>query len=294
MKRVLGFLGGLIAIFLIIGIVLPYVYLGSSRDFQEVSITGNDYHLNGYLSKGNNPEGMWIILTHGNRKDGQSHELYQKIRENIPNPHSVLAIDFRGFGNSSSEGLENSEQIIDRIPDIESTVNYLRENFGVREDQIVLIGHSLGASQVMRAAVDHEYKMAIPIGLGDWDSVLADQEELESYSQKYFVNTGVQVSTDQILSEGQQFLSEYLFSDCPDTPAWLIFSSRDDGFEALSPKLQEIHALCGEELQWSKIPFTNHMYGTEFDRLPNTVAKIISNINMSLLMLRMNLILESI
>lgn len=294
MKKIIWISVGLMIVLVILGIGFPYYYLSTNRTYQRVSIPANGYELNGYLSIGSEPEGLWIILTHGNRKIGQSHELYRQIRENLPNQYSVLAIDFRGFGESSNVGLEQSKKIIDRIIDIESAVKFLNHNSGVREDQIVLIGHSLGASQVMSAAVDHEYRQVIPIGLGDWDSVLADPKKIESYSQKYFANTGVLVSANRILAEGKQFSTKSLFANCPDTPVWLIFSSRDDGLEPLSPILRKAHALCGQSLQWSIIPFANHMYGTEIGRLPDSLAKIVSRINLSFLMMRLNHILYGI
>ena len=292
-KKYIWISGGLFIIFLFGVIGLPYIYLSGNRTYQEVSIPADGYQLNGYLNIGSDPEGLWIVLAHGNRKAGQSHELYQQIRGNLPGQVSVLAIDFRGFGGSSAEGLENGDDIINRIVDIEAAVKYLNDNYDVMNDQIVLIGHSLGASRVMRAALDHNYRIVIPIGLGNWDSLLANPDRIENYRQKIYNNTGVFVSSDRVIIEGEQFSSEILFSECPESPVWLVFASRDDGREPLSPSYREAHNRCGQDLQWSVIPFSNHMYGTESARFPKILTRMVSRIYISFLMMRLDNILEN-
>jgi pimeloyl-ACP methyl ester carboxylesterase len=232
-------------------------------------------------------------MTHGNRREGQSHELYQQIRNNLSEEFSVLAIDFYGFGESSIEGLRQANYSLDRRDDIETAVEYLKGNFGVSEDQIVLVGHSMGATEVMRAALDLNYRLAIPIGLGDWDSLLADPKQVIQYTQKILRNTGVRIEPERVYEDGKLFTANALFLGCPETPVWLVFASRDDGREPLSPSYHEAHNRCGQDLQWSVIPFSNHMYGTEGSRFPKILTSIVPRINLSFLMMRLNNILEN-
>lgn len=288
LKKYIWISGGLFIIFLIVVIVLPIVYLSSDRTFQEVSIPADGYQLNGYMDIGIDPEGLWIVLTHGNRKAGQSHELYQQIRRNLPEQISVLAIDFRGYGGSSAEGLEQADDIINRIVDIDTAVKYLKDNHGVDDDRIILIGHSLGASHVMKAAIDQQFRSSIPIGLGDWDSVLENLDKIEAYKRKFYNNTGVRIDTEVVMSEGKEFSSKILFSGCPQTPVQLIFAGRGEGREELSPYYQEAHDRCGEDLQWNVIPLSNHMYGTESSRLPKVLSDIASRIYLSMLKYKLN------
>lgn len=282
---------GSILLLLVVG--LPYLYLMGERSYQEVTIPAEGYELNGYLDNGTDPDGAWIILVHGNRKDGQSHELYRQIRNQLSERISMLALDLRGFGGSSSEGMEHSENILNRIVDIDAAVKYLKDNYGVDDNQIILIGHSLGASHVMKAAIDQQYRTSIPIGLGDWDRVLADPDMIEAYKRKFFNNTGVRIDTEEVMSEGIEFSSEYLFSDCPETPVQLVFAGRDEGREELSTYYREAYDRCGEDIQWNVIPLSNHMYGTESTRFPKVLSDIASRIYLSMLMFRLNNIITN-
>jgi pimeloyl-ACP methyl ester carboxylesterase len=66
--------------------------------------------------------------------------------------YSVLAIDLRGFGGSSGDGIEQAPNTIDRSEDLLTIENYLINNYDVQDDQLILIGHSFGAAQVMKDA----------------------------------------------------------------------------------------------------------------------------------------------
>lgn len=290
-KRTIWIFIGTITILLILVLVLPYVYLSGNRQYKKVRISADGYQLNGYLGIGNDPQGAWIVMTHGNRREGQSLELYQQIRNNLSEEFAVLAIDFYGFGESSIEGLSQGIYTLGRIDDIEAAVEYLKGNYGVSDDQIVLIGHSMGASRVMRAALDHNYRLAIPIGLGDWDSLLANPKLVLQYSRKFSNNTGVFIEPEGIKEEGEQFTADALFSGCPETPVRIIFASFDDGRIPLDPYYQDAHSRCLEDVQMSVIPLSDHMYGSEKIKLPQFIISIRSRFLLSLLIWRLDRVL---
>jgi pimeloyl-ACP methyl ester carboxylesterase len=116
---------------------------------------------------GGSPDGPWIIFAHGNRREGQAHPLYQRLTGNIRAEATVLALDLRGFGQSSADGLETAAAVWDRSGDIEAAVVYLKSHYQATDEQIILMGHSLGAAQALKAAQRRPYRLAIPIGLGE-------------------------------------------------------------------------------------------------------------------------------
>jgi pimeloyl-ACP methyl ester carboxylesterase len=291
MKRKIWILLGIINVFLILVLLIPYIFLSGNRQYQRVNIPVDGHQLNGYLDVGNKPQGNWIILAHGNRREGQSHELYRKIRENLPLEYSVLAIDFSGFGESSAEGTTQAEYSIYRIDDIVAAVEFLEKNYGVREDQIILMGHSFGAATVMKAAQSNKFLIALPIGFGDWDSMLSDPKLVLQYSRKLFRNTEIYLEPNRIKQEGVQFTIRALLSGCPQTPVWLIYASFDDGRKPVDQYFQEVQNRCMGDVQLSVIPLSDHMYGTESARLPKFIVNIRSNFFISFLVWRLEQIL---
>lgn len=291
-RKLWGFLAAALVV-LVILISLPYLYLSGSREYQQVQVPADGYQLTGYLSTASEPAGKWMIFLHGNRKEGQDKELYRFIRQEIPDQYSVLAIDMRGFGASPNAGMQGAEHILTRMEDIEAAVSYLESEYGVTADQIILLGHSLGAAQVMRAALDHSFSQAVVIGLGDWDGLLGDDRQVKTYTEKFLLNTGVSIAPGQVKQEGGQFSTDVLFAGCPLTPAWLIFASGDDGLTPLASSYQASSQRCAGDLGWSVVPFSDHMYGTENQSLPGVLRDFRSRIMISLLMWRLDQALET-
>ena len=294
MKKIL-LIGLLVIILIVIGLlILPASYLSSQRSFEQMSIQGDGYQIKGYLSDGTDSDGKWVVLVHGNRQSGQEHELYQVIRENLPPDYSVLAVDLRGFGGSIGDGENQLPETIDRSADLTQVGNFLLENYGVQEDQIVLIGHSFGAAQILNMAQNHNYMHIIPIGLGDWDGLLESESGIDGYIQKFEANTGILVDPQILVEDAEKFTSQSLFSDCPESPVWFVFASQDDAIPVHLEAFQYLSEACPGNVHWSEIPISDHMYGTETFNLPEPLRGIYSRLSLSLLKWRMNQILQSI
>ncbi|KAH8553909.1 Alpha/Beta hydrolase protein [Umbelopsis sp. PMI_123] len=87
-----------------------------------------------------NPDYETVIYFHGNAGNRAAPwrvDLYKKIGDKFPNVN-IIAIDYRGFGNS--EGTPSEEGL--RM-DAKATWEWLMER-GVPNDKISIIGHSLG------------------------------------------------------------------------------------------------------------------------------------------------------
>jgi pimeloyl-ACP methyl ester carboxylesterase len=273
----------------IIGLSLfPFLVISGNRGYQEVIIPAEGYEIKGYLSQGKNADGPWIVFGHGNRKEGQAGELYQYILKNLKTEATVLAIDFRGFGGSSAEGLAESEEIIIRMGDIEAAVAYLKNNLNAREDRIIVMGHSMGAAQAMVIAQVHSFALAIPIGLGDWDFVLSDSDEMKFFIEKFYANTGVRLGQEDLRREAIYLTPQSFFSKCPETPIVLIFGSQEESRQTLASYYQAAHDRCGEGVTIVTIYLSGHMYGTESYELPTPVRKFISRIQVSYLVYVLN------
>jgi hypothetical protein len=280
---------------LLLGSILlfSYLYTSSSRDFSRVSIHAKGYSISGYVSEANQPGGKWVILVHGNRRDGQQNPLYENIRNNLPTNVSVLAVDLPGFGASSHRGYDFKSGAEYQPEDLALLTDYLEQTYRVSPEDIILVGHSLGAARVMSAATDNRYALAIPIGLGDWDSLVEDNAKIRNYLAKYRENTGISISSEQLVKEGQNYTSQALFSQCPQTPVELIFAEFDDAKSLLHPVYQKLEDQCGDSLSWHVIPLADHMYGTEVTKFPEPIKTIYSRILLAFLKYRLTEIISS-
>jgi pimeloyl-ACP methyl ester carboxylesterase len=262
MMRFRRYFGILVIVFVAITSYFPAIYISGSRSFQEIDIPAEGYDLVGYISFGTNLHGPWVLFTHGNRKDGQAYALYQLIRNNIAKEVSVLAIDFRGYGKSTFGRLLNGQPVLNRGGDIDAAVNYLRKNYGVRDSQIILVGHSLGAVQVLNASKFRDYRMVIAIGPSDFNIFANNQIRMNRYIEKFKRNTGVTISPEQMIAEASQLKPESLFSSCHSAQIVLIFGMFDNP-ETLLFHRDGIPEKCESRIKWFVIPISDHMYGTE-------------------------------
>ena len=271
----------------IVVFAIPFIYLSGVREVEEVIIPANGYELRGYYAKGTASDGPWVVLVHGNRQSGQNNPLYQQIVHHLERQTSVLGLDLSGFGQSSPAGLSQNESFFDRSPDVEAAINYLIEQKGARQERIVLVGHSLGAAQVLKVAQTRRYQRVIPIGLGDYTVYLDNQRLLESYVDKFGASTGVRVSNEMMFNSVSQFTPESLFSPCPETPTVLVFGGLDHA-DTLIHQRERLDNLCTDELRWITVPFADHMYGTENTRLPDPLEPFYSRSVLTVLIWQLN------
>lgn len=280
-----------LGLFLMLAVVsIPFIYTSGSRTFREVSIPAEGYHIAGNISEGTDPAGTWIVFTHGNRKSGQAHRLYQNIINNLDDDLSILAIDFRGFGASSAEGLVTADHVLDRTDDIKAATAYLESSYGISRQNITLIGHSLGALQVLKAGQDNQYGAIIAMGPANFEVFLDNGIRMQRYIQKFEGNTGVEMTGETMLREGSTLTPPSLFSPCPLSPVTLVFGARDHGDIMLHDRPM-IDALCPSNIKWLVIPLADHMYGTEIVGFPNPVPTLYSTFLQSLLKWQLNRLL---
>lgn len=273
----------------------PVFYLSHIRSFELVHIPVEDYAIKGNLSTGTNPEGPFVILVHGNRGEGVEHKLYKEIANNLNLRITVLAINLSGFGEftPNSQSANNRSSAYNRSDEILAAVEFIKERFGVSDDRIVLIGHSLGAAQISYVAANERFRMAIPVGLGNYERVINSSKVLEQYAEKIHENTAVEVDKGRLLSEIREFTPEALFSTCPLTPVAFVFGSLEYDRLIFHEWYEKLSEECNSRLYWIIIPFSNHMYWTESTKMPQPIQQLQSDFSVSLLVYKLNQLLRN-
>lgn len=102
-----------------------------------------------------------VVLCHQMNKDRGSYAAFQNLL--AENGICSLAIDFRGFGESTDERLVykkfNNQDYIDMVNDIKAAIMYLTEgsaNERIDKKKIGLIGASIGANLAIMASAELE------------------------------------------------------------------------------------------------------------------------------------------
>ncbi|MGH7703864.1 MAG: alpha/beta hydrolase [Gemmatimonadales bacterium] len=105
--------------------------------------TPDSVRLAGWVIPARPPDstGLWLLLFHGNAGDISSAGRPEHDRQLRDLGLDVLAIDYRGYGES--EGTPSEEGL---YTDARAAYDYLRTTRGVPPSRIVLYGHSLGSA----------------------------------------------------------------------------------------------------------------------------------------------------
>ncbi len=116
----------------------------AGMDYEDVSIeTADGLTLHGWFIAGRSPR--VLLFFHGNAGN-ISHRL-DSIRQFENLGLSVLIVDYRGYGQSDGRTTESGI-----YRDADATWRYLTETRGVRPDEVVIFGRSLGGSAAARLA----------------------------------------------------------------------------------------------------------------------------------------------
>jgi len=139
-----------------------------NTNFEELNIkTKDSIHLNCLLFKAENSKGV-ILYLHGSNDDLFT---WGKIANNYLNyNYDVFMVDYRGYGKS--EGQFISENIW--YEDMQTVYDYIKSRY--KEEDIIILGHSLGTAAASNLAVNNNPKLIIlqaPFyNLSDWSNNL--------------------------------------------------------------------------------------------------------------------------
>ncbi|XP_059637801.1 uncharacterized protein LOC132279775 isoform X2 [Cornus florida] len=93
------------------------------------------------------PSGRFTILySHGNAADlGQMQELFIELRAHLR--VNIMSYDYAGYGASSGKPSE-----FNTYCDIEAAYNCLRSNYGIKQEDMILYGQSVGSGPTLHLA----------------------------------------------------------------------------------------------------------------------------------------------
>jgi hypothetical protein len=260
MKIKKNFFGLTIIVFSFILILYLYIYKSNQRNFDIVKIHCDNYNIYGRQSIGSDQE-KWIIFVHGNRKDGNEHPLYTEIIKTFDTNYSILAIDLYGFGLSIAEHESSNHYTWNRMNDIVCAMDYIFDEFQVPSDQLYLIGHSLGAAQVLLASQYFNVKLVIPIGLGNYEPMLANHDSRNSYLNKIQRNTAIQVNEKKFFQDYEQMKFNNLEYLCMENIFFIFAQNETDHVNSFFQKLISFSNKC--EYSFYIVPHADHMFGYE-------------------------------
>ena len=159
---------GLIIIFaILVGLLASYLVLNltstpnsseaastklSSALSTEVNLlTSDGISLNAhyYPPMNSESETVTLLLLHGAYEDSNSWNDFRKIAQD--EGYAVFTVDFRGHGHSDGE--KTFVEAMDN--DVDAALDWLENSLGVSEQQIALMGESLGANLALRAGARH-------------------------------------------------------------------------------------------------------------------------------------------
>ena len=152
------------------------------QDFEELMIkTSDDKLINALLFKADNSKGV-IFYLHGNAGSleswGTVAQLYTEQN------YDVFILDYRGFGKSEGK-IIGEEQLFD---DNQIAYNKVKERY--KEEDIILLGYSIGTGMVAKLAADNNPKlMILQAPFYSFAEMLSKQFYFPSFLLKYKLHT---------------------------------------------------------------------------------------------------------
>ncbi|KAG6770200.1 alpha/beta hydrolase domain-containing protein 17B-like [Populus alba x Populus x berolinensis] len=87
-----------------------------------------------------------VLYSHGNAADlGQMHELFIELRAHLR--VNIMSYDYSGYGASSGKPSE-----FNTYHDIEATYNCLKKDYGIKQEDLIVYGQSVGSGPTLHLA----------------------------------------------------------------------------------------------------------------------------------------------
>lgn len=150
-----------------------------SEEFEEINIAvQDDIYLNTLLFKTENPKGV-VLYLHGNA--GALHDWGKRAHLFLNNQYDVLFVDYRGYGKSTGE-YSNEQEL---FSDVQLVYDELNKRYP--EEQIILLGYSLGSGLAAHVAANNKPKhLILNAPYYSWKKLVAD--EIAPPVPKYLIN----------------------------------------------------------------------------------------------------------
>ncbi len=159
---------------------LPENYAYTFKEpFEEINIpVTNKATLNSLLFKAEQAKGV-VLYLHGNA--GALHDWGKRAHLFLDNQYDVLFVDYRGYGKST--GSYSNEQEL--FSDVQLVYDELKKRYP--EDQIVVLGYSLGSGLAAHVATNNKPKhLILNAPYYSWKKLVA--EEIAPPIPKFLIN----------------------------------------------------------------------------------------------------------
>ncbi|CAA6659599.1 unnamed protein product [Spirodela intermedia] len=138
-----------------------------------------------------------LLYSHGNAADlGQMYELF--IELSIHLRINLLGYDYSGYGQSSGKASEQNT-----YADIEAAYQWLQKSYGVKEEDIILYGQSLGSGPTLDLSNTLGLRVMYPVKRSYWFDIYKNIDKIPSVNCPVLVIHG---TSDEVVnwSHGKQ------------------------------------------------------------------------------------------
>ncbi|KAG2665141.1 hypothetical protein I3760_16G116100 [Carya illinoinensis] len=131
-----------------------------------------------------------LLYSHGNAADlGQMHELFIELRAHLR--VNVMSYDYSGYGASTGKPSE-----LNTYYDIEAVYNCLRSEYGIKQEDLILYGQSVGSGPtlhlasrlrtlrgvVLHSAILSGIRVLYPVKLTFWFDIFKNIDKIRNVS----------------------------------------------------------------------------------------------------------------
>ncbi|MHC4956117.1 MAG: alpha/beta fold hydrolase [Planctomycetota bacterium] len=207
----------------------------------------------------------YFVLCPGHLKPGRNHLLYRDLASELSRAHVVLTLDMPGYGDSPPRP-NNVVETLDFSDGVVAAVNHLSTRFGCRARDVVLIGHSLGAPQVILAGRQLESERVFALGWGLPERViLATPQRRAVFAQQMREYTGMELDTDKIEEAADPIRTERVLHDCRIANLVFVYGQEEDSARTEVEQAVARHLVAPDSkcrVTFESVPAADHMYGT--------------------------------
>ncbi|KAE8677822.1 Detected protein of confused Function [Hibiscus syriacus] len=146
---------------------------------------------------------LTLLYSHGNAADlGQMHDLFNELRAYLR--VNIMSYDYSGYGASSGKPSE-----LNTYYDIEAVCNCLKKEYGVKQEELILYGQSVGSGptlhlvphlQKLRGVVLHSpilsgVRVLYPVKTTFWFDIFKNIDKIQRVNCPVFVIHGTNDDT---------------------------------------------------------------------------------------------------
>jgi len=213
-----------------------------------------------------------VVISHGGTRRGRRLALYTvAARKLAERGYIVLAVDFRGFGDSERPRRFETSSDLDFVQDVVAAVDYLMVNPHVDQTRISAVGHSFGAGVAVAAALrDRRIARAVSIspGRNTAGRFFGPGAGDPNYpSRRMSRDMGIDPPIPRALFDPhlKDYVAEAILDYPAHPPVLLVDGGKESGDDLVF--LKDVAARMTEPKGYVTIPGADHYFGTRQDQL---------------------------